>query len=71
MRLFKYTSYKSLVKLYIKANDHISNHGWHGLGDIVFVGAKVDEKVGIVSVNPLLVIPYWFSWEGDLKINHG
>ena len=50
-KLFKYTSYKSLVKLYIKAKDHINNHGWHGLGDIVFVGAMVDEKVCIVSVN--------------------
>ena len=47
-KLFKYTSKKNLMKLYNKAEDHINNHGWHGLGDIVFIGAMMDEKVCIV-----------------------
>ena len=59
------------MKLYLKVKDHITNTGWHGLGDIVFVGAKVDEKVSIVLMNPLLIIPSWFSWEGERKMNHG
>ena len=69
-KLFKYTNYKSLMKLYLKVKDHINITGWHGLGDIVFVGAKVDEKVCMVSMNPLLIIPSWLSWEGDRKMNH-
>ena len=71
MKLFRYTSYQSLLKLYIKVKDHINNHGWHGLGDIVFVGAKVDEKVCLVLLDPLLIIPCWISWECDLTMNHG
>ena len=46
------------MKLYIKVKDHINNHGWHGLGDIVFVGAKVDEKVCLVLLGQLLLISY-------------
>ena len=70
-KLFKYTTYKSLIKLYFKVKDQIKNTGWHGLGDIVFVGAKVDEKVRMVSMNPLLIIPSWFSSEGECNMNHG
>ena len=41
-RLFKYHNEDSLQALYIDARRNLAQHGWHGLGDIVFVGAKIN-----------------------------
>ena len=56
MNLLKYIGGQSLMKLYFKAKDHLNKHGWHGLGDIIFLGAKMDEKVIVASMVPAVLV---------------
>ena len=55
MTLFKYRREGSLVPLYRSAKKNAEQFGWHGLGDVVYVGARMRVSIDLPN-DPILVI---------------
>ena len=41
MTLFKYIGEESLLALYKSTKMNAEHSGWHGMGDVVYVGARL------------------------------
>ena len=59
MSLFKYIDEGSLLQLYNSAKQNAKQFGWHGLGDVVYVGARF--KVSNTIITHLLITIRYIS----------
>ena len=51
MTLLKYINEESLLQLYRSAKKNAEMSGWHGLGDVVYLGGRLK-----VSISPPLIL---------------
>ena len=49
--LFKYVDADSLSELYTSAKKNAEQFGWHGLGDVVYTGARLQVRVCFIIAN--------------------